>query len=177
MTIELKKLKHYTALSDETNAFSAELYVDGVKIAECRNDGRGGNTSISAFPGMSRTIDLAEKWCDKLPGIPAEFGDKKDIPMDLELYVDEIVGKDLEAKEIKRGIAQLERNAKKMWILISKKTLEDFKSGVSPELKYRTFGGATPAFVMEKQGKEKFESVKQHIAKMAKGDEFVYVAQ
>jgi hypothetical protein len=38
--------------SQETTLFRADLYVDGKKVAECKNDGLGGSTDIYAYPNM-----------------------------------------------------------------------------------------------------------------------------
>ncbi len=48
MKIELKKIKHSPSLSEETNAFTADLYINGILAGYCRNSGQGGNTNISA---------------------------------------------------------------------------------------------------------------------------------
>jgi len=42
MNIELKKVKHSAALSEETDAFFAEVWVDGVMRGTAKNDGHGG---------------------------------------------------------------------------------------------------------------------------------------
>lgn len=42
MNIELKNIKIHQDMSDETNCFSATIYVDGKKAGTVRNDGRGG---------------------------------------------------------------------------------------------------------------------------------------
>ena len=49
MDIQLKSIKFSEHLSEETNAFTANLYVDGKKIGYCRNDGRGGNTLVQPY--------------------------------------------------------------------------------------------------------------------------------
>lgn len=46
MKTELKKVKFYDELSEETPCFTAELHVDGKKVATVRNDGRGGCASV-----------------------------------------------------------------------------------------------------------------------------------
>ena len=46
MKLQLKKVKIYDELSDETICFTAELYADGKKVATVRNDGRGGCTDV-----------------------------------------------------------------------------------------------------------------------------------
>ena len=46
MKLQLKKVKIYDELSDETICFTAELYADGKKVATVKNDGRGGSTDV-----------------------------------------------------------------------------------------------------------------------------------
>lgn len=43
MKIELKNIKYFAAGSEETSCFVAAVYIDGVKLGEVRNDGRGGS--------------------------------------------------------------------------------------------------------------------------------------
>ncbi|PYF74634.1 hypothetical protein [Pedobacter nutrimenti] len=44
MKIELKNIKYFDALSEETTLFNANLYIDGKKAGIVKNDGRGGST-------------------------------------------------------------------------------------------------------------------------------------
>lgn len=44
MKIELKNFQFFERMSEETNAFVADVYVNGVKVAYAKNDGRGGET-------------------------------------------------------------------------------------------------------------------------------------
>ena len=46
MKLQLKKVKVYDELSEETICFTAELYVDNKKIATVKNDGHGGSTNV-----------------------------------------------------------------------------------------------------------------------------------
>ena len=47
---EIKNLKHLESRSEETNCFSAALYVNGKKIADCGNSGHGGPTDVNFLP-------------------------------------------------------------------------------------------------------------------------------
>lgn len=42
MKIELRRINHNPRLSEETNAFSAEIWIDGERAFEARNQGQGG---------------------------------------------------------------------------------------------------------------------------------------
>lgn len=46
MNITLKNIKHIPRLSEETECFTASIYIDGVKKGEASNRGCGGNTDI-----------------------------------------------------------------------------------------------------------------------------------
>jgi hypothetical protein len=46
MKIELKNVKVYLGMSEETIAFNASLYVDGKKVGDAKNSGTGGANSI-----------------------------------------------------------------------------------------------------------------------------------
>jgi uncharacterized membrane protein len=41
-TISLENFEYYERMSEETNAFSADLVLDGEKVGDCSTDGRGG---------------------------------------------------------------------------------------------------------------------------------------
>jgi len=49
LKIELKKIKHSPSLSEETNAYTADIYVDGKSIAYVKNSGHGGSTDVHAL--------------------------------------------------------------------------------------------------------------------------------
>jgi hypothetical protein len=42
MKIELRKISFNERMSEETNCYAADLYVDGKKVGEVGNDGHGG---------------------------------------------------------------------------------------------------------------------------------------
>lgn len=46
MKLELKAFKMHAGLSNETTAFTANLWMDGRLVAECENDGRGGPNAV-----------------------------------------------------------------------------------------------------------------------------------
>lgn len=43
--VTLKKITFYERMSEETNCFAADLYINGKKVGECKNDGQGGCTN------------------------------------------------------------------------------------------------------------------------------------
>ncbi len=46
MKVELRKVKYSAALSEETAAFTADVYVDGKKVGTASNHGTGGSNDI-----------------------------------------------------------------------------------------------------------------------------------
>lgn len=47
--IQLKKIKVAEFLSEETTAFTAEIYIDSKKVGYCKNDGQGGCTDYYGY--------------------------------------------------------------------------------------------------------------------------------
>lgn len=40
--VSLENFEFYERMSEETNAFSADLVINGIKVGDCSNEGRGG---------------------------------------------------------------------------------------------------------------------------------------
>lgn len=96
MKIELKKIDYNERLSEETNAFSADLYINGKKAGVASNAGHGGPTDYRPYDQAgSALIKQAEEWCLTLPPktYPAEggFGPFAH-EMNLEHYIDDLLG-------------------------------------------------------------------------------------
>jgi hypothetical protein len=60
MKIELRKVAHSARLSRETAAFSADLYIDGVKRATVENDGHGGPNMVHPWQVGKEIDDYAK---------------------------------------------------------------------------------------------------------------------
>lgn len=178
MKIELKKIKHARSLSEETNAFTAELHINGEHVADCKNSGNGGMTDV--YPKYSENqakreryreiVQQAEVFCKKLPKFSSEFN-KDGLPMSLDFYIDLEVEKDLNKKEVQRVIKKLDKESLKSIIVLSKKKYEDFISGKSFELPQKMYGWKRPiAEISTETIKAQLPAIK---AKMI-GDEFIY---
>jgi hypothetical protein len=107
MEIVLKNIYVGERLRRETTAFQASLYVNGVKVAVVSNDGQGG--CVQYHPTGDKGILLireAEVWCQKLPPVVFEdtlINDRPvTIPMDLEIYIDDLVTAWLKQKDLER---------------------------------------------------------------------------
>ena len=95
MKIELKKIKFSEHLSEETNAFTAEIYINGKNAGYARNDGRGGCTDYHAHGGKRDLIEQAEQHCLTLP--PINYGTFQ-IDMNLENKIDQLFEEWLKSK-------------------------------------------------------------------------------
>ena len=54
MDITLKNVKIYAGLSQSSDAFTASVYVDGKKVGEAKDDGRGGNNYVDVRDAEGR---------------------------------------------------------------------------------------------------------------------------
>ncbi|MCA6367555.1 MAG: hypothetical protein IM618_10970 [Cytophagales bacterium] len=99
MKISLKNIKHIKSLSEETEAFTADLYIDGILVGTANNRGHGGSTDYLPYEGKRGFIANAEKYCESLPEITANFGDKSfTYKQSLETVIDSIVNDFIERK-------------------------------------------------------------------------------
>jgi len=104
MKIELKNIHFSESLSEETNAFTANLYIDGINAGYTKNQGHGGPTDYHHHDEQGRAlIAQAEEYCKKLP--PGKFmsgGKEHTYDMDLEQLIDDLLGKYLEERELQK---------------------------------------------------------------------------
>lgn len=84
-------------MSEETNAFTADIHIDGIKAGYAKNDGRGGCTFYHVFEGKRELIERAEKYCALLPLVKYDFSNKE-FNQSLESVIDGLV--ELELKKI-----------------------------------------------------------------------------
>lgn len=114
MKIELKNIHYSEHLSEETSAFSANLYIDGVKAGVASNRGHGGPTDYMAHDDKGRQlIRDAEAYCEKLP--PEKFsagGTEYELEMNLEHYIDNLLHAYLVQKDIQKFRSKVERTTK-----------------------------------------------------------------
>jgi hypothetical protein len=105
MKIELSKIEVYDALSQETIAFSANVYIDKQLVAKASNDGRGGMTRLDAVSAEAHAVlGRAEEWVKEQPPVG------KFPPRNLADYVDKALEPYLE----KLDRADFLRDIKKM---------------------------------------------------------------
>lgn len=105
MEIMLKNIYTSERLSQETTAFQATLYINGYRTGVITNDGQGGATMYRLIDDEGvALIREAEAWCRALP--PVVFPDTMSngrpvtIPMELEMFLDNMVNDWLVKKDI-----------------------------------------------------------------------------
>lgn len=92
MKIELKNVKISESLSEETTAFTADIFVDGKKAGYARNDGRGGCTEYHSFQETRELLNKAEKFALTLPKTVYEInGNKHEFDSNLESVIDDLI--------------------------------------------------------------------------------------
>lgn len=113
MNIELKNIHYSPTLSDDSNAFTANLYINGKKVCMVRDNGNGGGLDYGIVdPTLRPPLNEAEQWCKQLPPVISPLSPDDDKPsyleMDLELYIDDLLMKyfqRLEERKFERKMA------------------------------------------------------------------------
>lgn len=137
MILELKKISFSEALSDDSSAFAAEVFIDGVKRATAQNSGHGGPTSVDAYAKLRQSpegdkaysterkanravLDQYEAWAKTQPEIetdlPTEGGGTFSYARSLEHDVDNLLEEWLKAKDAQRAEARIKRMCSKNWV-------------------------------------------------------------
>ena len=111
MKIELKRISFSERMSEETNCFTADLYINGKKVGYCENRGFGGCTDYRGDTDEGRKlIKEAEAYCKALPPIRSEELNFE-YPNSLENTIDEILEEHLKAKDT----AKIEKKMQKRY--------------------------------------------------------------
>ena len=109
MELKLKNVKFSEHMSEETNAFTADVYFNGKKFAYAKNDGHGGCTNVQPY-GLEHkeTFKLASEYALGLPEIVTYFthgvgGEPYSFKSDLEAQVEELFTNWLEKREVTKN--------------------------------------------------------------------------
>jgi hypothetical protein len=97
MKIELKGIKHFAELSQETHCYAASLYIDGKKVGRVSNAGHGG---ADDFDGDWRVYEEIDAWV--AANMEGTKWDDKVLPANLEGLCCELVNDHLAEKELKK---------------------------------------------------------------------------
>jgi hypothetical protein len=110
MNITLKKLHVSKQLSEETTAFTADVYSNNKLIGYAKNDGQGGNTIIHSEYANKDLYQETLNYCNSLP--PKKYSDYE-FAQSLESIVDDLVSETLNAKELVNSKKKLLVNMRK----------------------------------------------------------------
>lgn len=88
MDLTLKNYKPTPSQSRGSDAYTADVYVDGNKAFHARNDGNGGSDMFTPFEGGRELLVKAESWAESLPDIDL-YGTGA-IPSDLEVTLERV---------------------------------------------------------------------------------------
>ena len=105
MKIELRNVRHSATLSQETNAFTATIHVDGAKAGHAENHGHGGPTSVSPRE-LERKITA---WAKTLPHANIYEGTEEEPVMreqDAESIIDRLLTDHLIAGDVRKRLAK-----------------------------------------------------------------------
>jgi hypothetical protein len=117
--IELKNVSYNARLSEETAAFAADLWIDGKKAGEVRNDGHGGCNAYHPW-ALAGQIDAYAK---TLPPQQTPYGE---IEPDADILIGDLLNDYLAAKDLKRAMGR------KVLFLRGGKVYEVKKGGPPP---------------------------------------------
>ncbi|TDX00459.1 hypothetical protein [Dinghuibacter silviterrae] len=115
MKIELKNIHRSEKLSEETSAFSANLYINDIKAGIASNRGQGGATMYISFNEKGRQlIQQAEAWCSAQPQEKFTYkGKEYSNPVTLENFIDNLLAVHLQRKNLEKFKRKLGKDTQK----------------------------------------------------------------
>ena len=140
MKFELKAIKWSEALSQETNAFTANVYINGKNVGYARNEGFGGCTGVHINKEAAPTKQQVLLLLDQLDPNPQEYvknektgkvelqpvKERSAYLSTIDTVVDILVENFIRLKQIKkiqsRVSAQMKKNEPGSWVVYSKVT-------------------------------------------------------
>ena len=109
MKLELKNVKFYESMSEETNCFQADLFINGKKIAYVKNTGQGGCTDYGCYDLKTQDfLREVEVYFKLMPMRRSEEFDFEYQPT-LENEIDDLFEAWLKVKEDKKFLKQMEK--------------------------------------------------------------------
>ena len=109
MKLDLKAIKFYEGMSEETNCFQGKLYINNKHVADVKNNGQGGNTDVYPINKLSgMIIQNANEWLASQPKKKCvEFN--YEYHRNIESEVDDLFADWLQAKADKKFIKQMDK--------------------------------------------------------------------
>jgi len=149
MEITLQKFQYYPLLSEETNAYNADIYVDGKIAARVKNIGHGGCSIVR--PVDKVVVKKAEMFLSSLS-----------VPTNLEDYADDLAQDIINKKEILKTLKKLDKIAVRNLVIVDKVELENFIACKASSLNYATIRTEKPT---SEYAQEIRESIKKSTLK------------
>ena len=127
--MQLKAIKHYPSMSEETYCYEANLYILDTKICRVTNRGRGSCDDFDFFETnlLSKNyidyqfIQDLDNWCKKhLPKWHFEYKDEY-VPKSLEVWCNEQLSEHIDWKDFKKAMSK-----SVLYLLPTKDTLYEF---------------------------------------------------
>src|SRR3546814_6980148 len=110
MKIGLRRITYNAALSQETSAYTADVYIDGELAFHARNQGTGG---ADFFHKVGRWTEMeVNQWL--VANRPQQFFGKFTYDHDLEVEVGDLLARELERRRLKRLMRTLDRKSTRL---------------------------------------------------------------
>lgn len=108
--ITIKKFKESKSLSEETMAYTADVYFDGKKVGRAVNRGHGGMTMVDPYDGTQEGLRAADAWARENP-LPVGGGNVEGKPHDFKTsdlgeYADELAYRESVAGDLRRALSK-----------------------------------------------------------------------
>lgn len=133
--LELRNVKFYEKLSEETNCYTADLYANGKLVATVRNDGHGGETDVRQFsPKVAKEFAAIEAYCKLLPY--KTFGDLS-YPVTLDVLADDLFEEWVVKRERSKVVAKLDKLTVNHIVILNREKWDDFLAGKNANLSYK----------------------------------------
>lgn len=100
MKITLKNVKMHPDMSEETNCFSASIYLDGKRIGFVKNEGRGGVNLVDREDRKAGA--KVEAYAKTLPPLPPFYKGGKPLEYNLDMLIGDLLEKYEEERIHKR---------------------------------------------------------------------------
>ncbi|MBO9471495.1 hypothetical protein J7355_15505 [Endozoicomonas sp. G2_2] len=156
MKIELKGVKHHTSLSEETNAFTGSVYIDGKRAATASNRGHGEPVALRPIEGKQHLLAKATEFLARQKQV--ELGKDMSVPLDLDLLIGHMVAVDLVRSDVKRRAKNLCGPDAKMAIKF-RDTQEIMVYKVKPHSAVRNAKGPAHEVIVAKEQKDGHDPV------------------
>ncbi|HYE67510.1 MAG TPA: hypothetical protein VEA58_02800, partial [Anaerovoracaceae bacterium] len=109
MKIELKKVKAISALSEDTAAFTADVYIDDRKVGYVNNSGTGGRNFVLPYPPLERNSELIKQATDYVESLPPVPYKGLDLRMNMDFFIGRLLQEYLKDEESRKFQKKLDK--------------------------------------------------------------------